>query len=194
MKKGIVLIMMSLLLVACGNGEDKGKEEAEKPTKENTTETLKLSDAEQYKPEGEFKGKHYKTKKFEVDFQKMSRVEMTGFDNKKFQAIAIGYEVTNKSDEKISAIDAWIKGFNIYQEVDGKDEELEVTPLLDDSHKSEYDNLSDKKIKKGGKYKAMILFKLENTSDPIIIEGTNENHESLGKQKFNLDEFNDGKF
>lgn len=55
MKKGIVLIMMSLLLVACGNGEDKGKEKAEKPTKENTTETLKLSNAEQYKPEGEFK-------------------------------------------------------------------------------------------------------------------------------------------
>ncbi|NJI15334.1 hypothetical protein GLV95_04960 [Staphylococcus agnetis] len=81
MKKGIVLIMMSLLLVACGNGEDKGKEKAEKPTKENTTETLKLSDAEQYKPEGEFKGKYYETKKFKVDFQKMSRVEMTGFDN-----------------------------------------------------------------------------------------------------------------
>lgn len=194
MKKGIVLIMMSLLLVACGNGEDKGKEKAEKPTKENTTETLKLSDAEQYKPEGEFKGKHYETKKFKVDFQKMSRVEMTGFDNKKFQAIVIGYEVTNKSDEKISAIDAWIKGFNIYQEVDGKNKELEVTPLLDDSHKSEYDMLSDKKIKKGGKYKAMILFKLENTSDPIIIEGTNENHESLGKQKFKLEAFNDGKF
>ncbi|WP_289780863.1 hypothetical protein [Staphylococcus agnetis] len=40
----------------------------------------------------------------------------------------------------------------------------------------------------------MILFKLENTSDTIIIEGTNENHESLGKQKFKLEAFNDGKF
>ena len=194
MKKGIALMMIVLLLSACGNGGDKGKEKAEKPTKENTTETLKLADSEKYKPEGEFNGKQYKTKKFEVNLEKMARIEMKDFDNKNIQAIAIGYEVTNKSNEKISAIDAWIKAFNIYQEVNGKKKELDLTMLLDDSHKSDYDMLSDKEIKKGGKHKAMILFKLENTTSPVIIEATNDDYESLGKQTFKLETFKDGKF
>ncbi|WP_341775235.1 DUF5067 domain-containing protein [Staphylococcus hyicus] len=194
MKKGIALMMMTLLLSACGNGGDKGKEKTEKPTKKNTTETLKLADSEKYKPEGEFNGKQYKTKKFEVNLEKMSRLEMKDFDNKNIQAIAIGYEVTNKSNEKISAIDAWIEAFNIYQEVNGKKKDLDLTMLLDDSHKSDYDMLSDKEIKKGGKHKAMILFKLENTTSPVIIEATNDDYESLGKQTFKLETFNDGKF
>lgn len=194
MKKGIALMMMTLLLSACGNGGDKGKEKTEKTTKENTTETLKLADSEKYKPEGEFNGKQYKTKKFEVNLEKMSRLEMKDFDNKNIQAIAIGYEVTNKSNEKISAIDAWIEAFNIYQEVNGKKKDLDLTMLLDDSHKSDYDMLSDKEIKKGGKHKAMILFKLENTTSPVIIEATNDDYESLGKQTFKLETLNDGKF
>ncbi|UEX90373.1 DUF5067 domain-containing protein [Staphylococcus ratti] len=177
MKKALTLLFLSLLLVACGNGEEK----------ENTIETLELSKAEKYKPDGEFKDKKVIRKDFEIEFEKLEFPEGKNIDDKNIKAASFEYSVKNKQDKKIYPSSAWITSIDVYQVINGKEKELKPTIMKDDRRIKDFPD-THVEIKKGGKAKGFKTFELIDKTSPIIIVAKNSEYETIGAKKIELKE------
>jgi hypothetical protein len=181
-KKIIALMLTSLILVGCGKKEELKKEET-KTTESTKTEEKK---EETKKDSIGFDGKVVEINdlKIEIIDYKIIKVGEKGNKYGKKPVIAFWYNTTNKSDKEINPSIAWLAVFTAVQDNDkNMVNELQVAGHPDDS----LINTQDAKIKKGGTVKNAIAYELSDEVTPVTLKATQGvNGKKLGEKNFEV--------
>lgn len=180
MKKIITLgvtVLAGLSLAACGNN------------KTNSTSTSTTSSKATH-------GKYY----FDGTVANASDVKIKITDVKFYKGdessnnknlIAFEYEITNKSDKDINAIEGWQAIFNAYQDNKNTEGKLKVGPLPNNTSEQILHD-QDQTIKKNGTVKCIAAYELDSNSKPVILKATKGyDGNVLGKKTFKIKEFQD---
>lgn len=178
MKKIITIgatILAGLSLAACGNNSTSSSNKA-------TTSSQQLH------------GKYY----FDGTTANLQDVKIKIIDVKFYQGndstdgknlIAFEYEITNKTDKDIDAINGWQTVFNAYQDNKNTEGKLEVGPLPANTS-DEILHDQDQTIKKGGTVKCIAAYELDSNSKPVVLKATKGYDGTvLGKKTFKIGKF-----
>ncbi|MGX7202199.1 DUF5067 domain-containing protein [Enterococcus plantarum] len=172
-----VLTLCSITLVACG-GNSKSTD-----TKKNemTSTSPQKTDDVSFKDD---------TLKIEMATLKLLSTEVLPADENLLREkpqLAITYEVTNNSEELISAATVWIACMGLTQESKDTINKLTVGMTPQDEKFAEYTEHQLDDIKPGGTVKAIISYDLDDTETPVILKATQGMAgKELGQKTINL--------
>lgn len=149
-----IMLIMSLVLAACGGNEESNK-----------TETAKSEN------------KSSDTPSFENDIAKLNDIDVTVKDSKVRPAgttdaqttdqLIIDYTVKNKSDKDINVITAWQAAFEATQDSKDAERKLQIgASPFDGKYKEMIERQLDN-IKKGGTVEGVVAYDLEDTETPV---------------------------
>lgn len=153
-----VLTICSMTLVACGGNTKSTNEKNSKSTSQKNLEDVYFKDD---------------TLKIDMATLKLLSTEVLPADKNLLREkpqLAITYEVTNDSDEPISASTVWIACMGLTQEGNDTINKLTVGMTPQDEKFKEYTEHQLDDIKPGGTAKAIISYDLDDTETPVILK------------------------
>ncbi|EOH99139.1 hypothetical protein UAY_01916 [Enterococcus moraviensis ATCC BAA-383] len=171
-----VLTICSVALVACSGNSNSSKDKKE----EQATSEKKKSSA------------YFKDDTLKIDMAtlKILSTEVLPSDTTLYREkpqLVITYEVTNDSDEPISASTVWIACMDITQEAENTINKLTVGMTPQDEKFAEYTEHQLDDIKPGGTAKAIISYDLDDTETPVNLKATQGMAgKELGQKKIEL--------
>ncbi|EOH99742.1 hypothetical protein UAW_00895 [Enterococcus haemoperoxidus ATCC BAA-382] len=172
-----VLTLCSVTLAACtGNNNSTNEKKSE-----HTATSQKKTDEVYFKDD---------TLKIDMATLKILSTEVLQADESLYREkpqLAITYEVTNDSDELISASTVWIACMGLTQEGENTINKLTVGMTPQDEKFTEYTEHQLDDIKPGGTAKAVISYDLEDTETPVKLKANQGMAgKELGKRMINL--------
>lgn len=200
-KKYITLAIAALLLTSCGSNEkETTSNEAQSTTKVETTsnqETVseeksstETSDTQEDTKENAkantgFDGKVYETDKFKIEITdyKVIPAGEPGNEYGDKPVIAFWYNTTNKTDEDLNPMDAWIFSFKAIQDNDPNTvNELNVGMLPDD----QFLDTQTQQIKNGGTVANAMSYELLDLETPVTLKATDILGTEFGSADFEI--------
>lgn len=160
----------SLLLVACGDAEEKETANGKDDQKTETAE--KVTTEAPNKNNTALKNDTAVLNDIDVKILDAKFLPKGTYEYQENDQLAITYEVTNKTDKEIDPISGYLATFEAYQEDKNSNRKLEVGML---PSTKEYDFARDNQldiIKKGGTVKNAIAYDLEDTTTPVELVAT----------------------
>jgi hypothetical protein len=169
-----ILTLCGFTLVACGGND-----------KESTTQTSATVEKKE-------SGVYFKDDTLKIDMAtvKILSTEVLPADTSLYRdkpQLALTYEVTNDSDEPLSASTVWIACMELTQEGENTINKLTVGMTPQDERFSEYTEHQMDDIKPGGTVKAIISYDLDDTDTPVVLKATQGMAgKELGEKTINL--------
>ena len=175
--------LCSVTLVACGGNSDNSKSETKKEN--SSTENVKVPDSKNTKA-------YLKddTLKIEMATLKILSTEVLPADSSLYRdkpQLAFTYEVTNDSEEPISASSVWIACFQATQDGENTINKLDVGMTPQDEKFNEFKEHQNDDIKPGGTVKDVIAYDLDDTTSSVVLKATQGiSGSDLGEKKIEL--------
>lgn len=160
-----ILLLCGFTLVACGDNEQASENE-------NTASTAKNSSSSKEESSASFKDD---TLKIDMATVKILSTEVLAADESLYREkpqLAIMYEVTNDSDEPLSASAVWIACMDATQEGENTINKLNIGMTPQDDQFAEYREHQLDEIKPGGTAKDIIAYDLDDTTTPVVLKAT----------------------
>ncbi|MBO0439718.1 DUF5067 domain-containing protein [Candidatus Enterococcus ikei] len=169
-----VATLCSLTLVACAGNNGSKKSE-------NISDSKKIQDSTYFKKD---------TLKINMATLKILSTEVLPADENLFRKkpqLAITYEVTNNSDEPISASTIWIACMGLTQDTENTTNKLTIGMTPQDEKFIPYTEHELDDINPKGIAKAIISYDLDDTETPVLLKATQGiAGKKLGEKTINL--------
>lgn len=141
-----------------------------------TSTTDKVTDIS--KPNGSFNGHTAKLPKWTI---KITKVSLTENDDGQ-ECMAFNYTVYNKTAKNISAADAWMQTFSVYQPNKNTQNQLDEEVDVPDSISNEM----NQEINRGGHASGEYIAILKSTKRPVLLKAKDDSGNLIGKHKYSF--------
>ena len=130
------------------------------------------------KAQGSFNGRIAKLPKYTIKIKDVSLVENNDGD----KCIAFNYTVYNKSAKNISASEAWMQTFTVYQPNKNTQNQLDEEVDIDDSISDEM----NQEINKGGHARGQYIAILKSNKHPVVLKASDGDGQLIGKHTYKI--------
>lgn len=130
------------------------------------------------KAQGSFNGRTAKLPKYTIKIKDVSLVENNDGD----KCIAFNYTVYNKSAKNISASEAWMQTFTVYQPNKNTQNQLDEEVDIDDSISDEM----NQEINKGGHARGQYIAILKSNKHPVVLKASDGDGQLIGKHTYKI--------
>ncbi|OFN05353.1 hypothetical protein HMPREF2626_03535 [Aerococcus sp. HMSC062A02] len=134
-----------------------------------------------------FDGRYLDTVDIDIEIEEVRVLPAGAEGNEEGEGpvLAFWYDATNKSEEELSAFDAWIRCFVPTQHQDQLDDNFENDLAIAKVPDSRYKKTQNKKLKRNESAKSAIAFKVADMKAPVALFAKTAQGKLLGSQDYN---------